>query len=253
MSRLTDIGWDKGEMTLVEHLAELRQRLIVCASSVGILAVLLFWPAPWIIRTLVQLYFPGLTLHAFGPTDVIGAEFRFALFGSIVLSLPVLLYQIWMFAVPAVNPQTRRRVYLYAFPTLVLAALGVAFCHFFILPRVVSALLAMTSDIAEATFGIGPTINLILILFLAFALIFQTPIVMVALARVGLVTASSLRKARRYTFMGTLIVGGVAAPDGSPLTMALLAAPMYVLYEFSIIVIAILSKVWLGESSRSTP
>ena len=253
MSQLPNFAWDTGEMTFIEHLRELRQRLIICAVSVGVIAVALFWPAPWIIHTLVHLYFPGLTLHAFGPTDVIGAEFRFALFGAIVFSLPVILYQVWMFAVPAINPKTRQRVYLYALPTLLLACTGVAFCHFFILPRVVSALLSMTSDLAEATFGIAPTINLILILFLAFALIFQTPVVMVALARIGLVHVAGLRKARRYTLMGTLLAGGIAAPDGSPLTMVLLAAPMYVLYEISIIVIAVLNKVWQGESSRTAP
>jgi sec-independent protein translocase protein TatC len=245
--------WDQGEMTFTEHLKELRGRLIMCVTAVAVLAVGLFFPAPWIIHTLTSMYFPHITLHAFGPTDVIGAEFRFALFGAIVLSLPIIVYHIWMFAVPAINPRTRRQVYYYAAPTIVLAILGVLFCHFFILPRVVSALLSMTSELAEPTFGIGPTMNVILIMFLAFALIFQTPVVMVALARVGLVSATSLRKARRYTFMGTLLVGGVAAPDGSPFTMMLLAAPMYVLYEISIIVVAVLHKLTPGETPRILP
>ncbi len=253
MTGIPDLPWDKGEMTFVEHLRELRQRLIACLISVGVIALALFWPAPWIIRALVHTYFPTLTLHAFGPTDVIGAEFRFALFGGIVLSLPVIVYQIWMFAVPAFHPKTRRQVYVYAAPTIILAAVGIAICHFFILPRVVSALLGVTSELAEATFGIGPTINLVLMLFLAFALIFQTPVVMVALARIGLVHVAGLRKARKYTFMGTLVAGGIFAPDGSPFTMFMLAMPIYVLYELSIIVIAILSKFWRGETSRTSP
>jgi sec-independent protein translocase protein TatC len=233
-------GWDRGEMTLTEHLQELRVRLVTCAAVVGVLAVVLFLPAPWMIRTLTGWYFPHMTLHAFGPTDVIGAEFRFALFGSIVLSLPLILYQIWIFVVPAIHPKTRRQVYAYTAPAFALAMLGLVFCHFLILPHVVSALLSMTSALAEPTFGIAPTMNLILLLFLAFALIFQTPIIMLALAHAGLVTASSLRGARRHTLMGMLIVGGIAAPDGSPVTMLLLAVPMYALYEISILVVAAL-------------
>ncbi len=251
MSRLAEIVWDTGEMTLVEHLRELRQRLLVCVVTVGICALGLFGPAPWIIHTLVAWYFPGITLHAFGPTDVIGAEFRFALFGGIVLSFPVILYQIWMFAVPAIHPKTRRRVYAYLVPTFLLAVVGIWFCHALILPRVVSALLNMTSAIAEATFGIGPTLNLILILFFAFAVIFQTPVVLLACARVGLVQVEGLRRARRYALMGMLIVGGIAAPDGSPLTMLMLAVPMYVLYELSIAVIAVLSKTWSKEGTKT--
>lgn len=227
-------------MTLTEHLRELRVRLLTCSVVVAVLAVVLFLPAPWMIRTLTGWYFPHMTLHAFGPTDVIGAEFRFALFGSIVLSLPIILHQIWIFVVPAIHPKTRRQVYAYTAPAFLLAILGLLFCHFLILPRVVSALMSMTSALAEPTFGIAPTMNLILVLFLAFALIFQTPIVMLALARAGLVSAASLRGARRYTLMGMLLVGGVAAPDGSPFTMMLLAAPMYALYEISILVVAAL-------------
>ena len=245
--------WDRGEMPFVEHLRELRKRLIICVATIGCFAVALFWPSPRIIHGLVSLYFPTITLHAFGPTDVIGAEFKFSLAGAIVLGLPVILSQAWLFAVPAIHPKTRRKVYIYVAPTIALAAAGIAFCHFLIMPRVISALLLMTDDLATATFGIEPTINLILILFLAFALIFQTPVIMVALARVGIVNARKLRAWRRYTLMGTLIVGGIAAPDGSPLTMALLAAPMYALYEISIVIIAVLEPIWRGGNKRITP
>jgi sec-independent protein translocase protein TatC len=236
--------WDQAEMSPIEHLRELRTRLVRCVAAVGIAALALLWPSPRIIHWLVALYFPGQTLHAFSPTDVIGTEFRFSLFGGIVFALPIILGQIWLFIVPALHPRTRNLMYAYTFPAFVLAVLGILFCHFAVLPRVVGALLALTSDLAEITFGIAPTISLILTLFLAFALIFQTPVIMVALARIGLVNVVMLRKYRRHVFMATLVVGGVAAPDGSPLTMALLALPIYVLFEISIVVIGILEKTW---------
>jgi sec-independent protein translocase protein TatC len=123
-----------------------------------------------------------------------------------------------------------------------LAAAGIAFCHFFIIRRVLGALLAITSGLATPTFGIDATLNLILLLFLAFALVFQTPMVMVALARIGIVNVPMLRRYRRYAYMGILLLGGLAAPDASPVTMMLLAAPMWVLYEASIWVIVILER-----------
>lgn len=236
--------WDGADMPMMGHLAELRTRLITCVASLVIFALLLFWPSPFVIHWLVATYFPGVVLHAFSPTDVIGTEFYFSLYGALVLSLPVLVYQIWMFIVPAFHPKTRRYVYAYTAPSVLLAVAGVLFCHFFILPRVVAALLKMTRDIAETTFGISSTINLILAMFLAFALIFQTPVVMVCLARIGLINVRMLRKSRRYTLMGTLLVGGIAAPDGSPLTMCLLAIPLYALFEISIVIISVLERVW---------
>jgi sec-independent protein translocase protein TatC len=235
-------------MTFTEHLRELRGRLIVSFATVGILAIVLFWPSQFIIPWLTQLYFPHTILHAFGPADVIFVEFKFSIYGAIVIGLPVLVYEIWMFIVPAFHPRTRRIVYWYTMPSLVLAAAGIAFCHFFVIRRVVWALLAITNQVATPTFGIASTLNLILLLFLGFALIFQTPMVMVALARIGLINSKMLRQYRRYAIMLILLTGGLLAPDASPITMMLLATPMYVLFEGSIWVIVILEKSWQREA-----
>lgn len=236
-------------MPFTEHLRELRNRLFVSLVTVGVLALALFVPSKYIIIWLKNLYLPGVALNAFAPTDVIFTEFKFSIFGAIVLGLPVLVYQLWMFIVPAFHPRTRRVVYLYTAPSLLLAAVGIAFCHFFIIRRVLAALLAITSGIATPTFGIDPTLNLILLLFLAFALVFQTPMVMVALARIGVVNVPLLRKYRRYAHVAFLVAGGFAAPDGSPVTMLLLAVPMSVLYEASIWVIVLLERSWRTEKA----
>lgn len=237
-------------MPFTEHLRELRNRLIISLVTIGVLGVALFWPSQFIILWLKNLYLPTTQLNAFSPTDVIFTEFKFSLYGAIVLGLPVLTYQLWMFIVPAFHPRTRSVVYTYTFPSLLLAGAGIAFCHYFIIRRVIAALLAITSGIATATFGIDSTLNLILLLFLAFALVFQTPMVMVALARIGIINVPMLRKYRRYAAMGILLLGGLAAPDASPTTMLLLAGPMYVLYEMSIWIIVILERSWRREKAN---
>jgi sec-independent protein translocase protein TatC len=240
--------WDQKEMSFTEHLRELRNRLIIALSTVAALAIVLFWPSQYVIPWLTHLYFPHTTLHAFGPADVIITEFKFSLYGAIVLGLPVILFQIWMFIVPAFHPRTRNLVYAYVAPSLLLGLAGIAFAHFLVLPRVTRALLAITDQVAEPTYGIESTMNLILILLLAFAVIFQTPVVMVLLARIGLINVPLLRKYRRYAAMGILLLGGLAAPDASPITMLMLAAPMYVLYEASIWIILVLERSWRKEA-----
>jgi sec-independent protein translocase protein TatC len=239
-----ELSWDQKEMPFTEHLRELRARLLISIGSVGAIAVVLFWPSQFAIAWMRQAYFHGIQLHAFGPADVIFTEFKFSLVGGIVLGLPVLFYQAWMFVVPAIHPRTRRMVYRFIVPSLALAALGLAFAHFIVIPRVISALLSITSAVATPTFGVADTLNFVLILLALFALIFQLPIVLVGLARLGIVDATFLGRYRRHALFAFVVAGGIAAPDGNPLTMALLALPMYALYEASIWIIRLFEKSW---------
>lgn len=239
-------------MPFTEHLRELRTRLLVSLATVCGIAVVLFIPSKNVITWMVRTYFHGIQLHAFGPADVIIAEFKFSIIGGIVVGLPVLLYQLWMFVVPAIHPKTRRMVYGYIAPSILLALAGLAFAHFVVIPRVVQALLLITNAVATPTFGIGPTLSLVLILLGIFALIFQMPIVLVGLARLGIVNSGSLRHYRRHALFGFFVAGGIAAPDGNPLTMALIAVPMYALYEVSIWLIFVLERSWQTRSLSAT-
>jgi sec-independent protein translocase protein TatC len=236
--------WDQKEMPITEHLRELRNRLLIAMATVGGIAVVLFWPSQYVIRWMMHEYFGGLELHAFGPADVIFTEFKFSIVGGIVLGLPLLLQQLWLFVVPAIHPRTRRMVYAFILPSLLLALLGLAFAHFIVIPRVVAALLHITDAVATPTFGVASTLNFVIVLLALFAIIFQTPIVLIGLARLGIVSAATLKHYRRHALFGFFVAGGLAAPDGNPLTMALLALPMYVLYELSIWIIAPLERRW---------
>jgi sec-independent protein translocase protein TatC len=237
-------GWDQKEMPFTEHLRELRTRLLVSLGTVGAIAVLLFWPSQFVIKWMMHEYFNGIELHAFGPADVIFTEFKFSIVGGIVIGLPILLQQLWLFVVPAIHPRTRRMVYAFIVPSLLLALTGISFAHFVVIPRVVSALIHITDAVATPTFGVAATLNFVIILLALFAIVFQTPIVLIGLARLGIVSAQSLKHYRRHAIFGFFVAGGIAAPDGNPLTMAMLAVPMYVLYELSIWLIVLLGKGW---------
>jgi sec-independent protein translocase protein TatC len=243
--------WDQKEMPFTEHLRELRNRLLISIVTVGAIAVVLFWPSQYAIRWMMHEYFGGIELHAFGPADVIFTELKFSVIGGIVIGLPLLLQQLWLFVVPAVHPRTRRMVYAFIVPSLLLAALGLAFAHFVVIPRVVSALLRITDAVATPTFGVAATLNFVMVLLALFAVIFQTPIVLIGLARLGIVSARSLIQYRRHAIFAFFIAGGLAAPDGNPLTMALLALPMYALYELSIWIIYPLEKRWRSSAAGS--
>jgi sec-independent protein translocase protein TatC len=243
--------WDQKEMPFTEHLRELRNRLLIAIVTVGGIAVLLFWPSQYAIRWMMHEYFGGIELHAFGPADVIFTELKFSVIGGIVIGLPLLLQQLWLFVVPAIHPRTRRMVYAFIVPSLLLAAAGLAFAHFVVIPRVISALLRITDAVATPTFGVAATLNFVMVLLALFAVIFQTPIVLIGLARLGIVSARTLMHYRRHAIFAFFVAGGLAAPDGNPLTMALLALPMYALYELSIWIIYPLEKRWRASSVGS--
>jgi sec-independent protein translocase protein TatC len=249
--RVRDIDWDQKEMPFTEHLRELRNRLFVCVVTIGVLALALLYPAQLAIPWLTRLYFGNIQLHAFGPGDALWAIFKLSLYGAIVAGLPVILFQIWMFVVPAVHPRTRRAVYAYIFPSFLLALAGIAFAHFLVIPRALAGLDHFTQQIAVATYGIENTLNLVLLMLLAFAIVFQTPVVMLLLARIGLVGSGLLRKNRKYIGFGMLVAGGFLAPDGNPATMMLIAGPMYVLFEASIWVIVLMEKRWKREAQAA--
>ena len=238
-------------MSFTEHLRELRKRLLISIATVIALSVVMFVPMPYIIDFLKARYFGNIDLHAFGPADVIFAEVKFSIYAGVVLGLPVLLYQLWMFIVPAFHPKTRRMVYAYVAPSFFLALAGIAFAHFLVLPRVVASLLGITNHVATPTFGVESTLNFVFLIMVAFALIFQTPVVMIALARIGLINAKFLKKNRRYFAFGFLVFGGVVSPDGNPMTMALMALPMYALYEISLWIIVVLEKSWRASSAAA--
>jgi sec-independent protein translocase protein TatC len=247
-----EVEWDQKEMTFTEHLRELRNRLMICAVTVTVIGVCMFYPSIYVINWMKHEYFPGITLHAFGPVDAVGTMFRFSLYTAIVLGLPVIMHQTWLFIVPAVHPRTRRVVYKLIAPAFGLAALGILFAHFLVIPVVVRGTTFITSLLATPTYGIGATLNLVLLLFLAFALIFQLPMVLIMLARIGLLSSKSLRAFRRYSIMGSMLIGGIAAPDGQPTTMMLMAAPLYLLYEASIWIIVVLERSWQRESAYAS-
>src|ERR1700747_3893539 len=101
-----EVEWDQKEMPFTEHLRELRNRLMICVGTILGLAVLALWPAQQLIPIVTRTYFHGIQLNAFGPADAVWAIFKFAIYIAIIIGLPVLLFQVWMFVVPAIHPKS---------------------------------------------------------------------------------------------------------------------------------------------------
>jgi sec-independent protein translocase protein TatC len=227
-------------MTFTEHLAELRKRLFVCVVAIIVLSVAAFPLMPAIIKFVEARFLPGIQLHVFAPAEVIQVQIKLSVLVGIVVAFPITLYEVYAFVAPALERTVRKRIVWYAVPSLLMSALGIAFCGFIVLPFVMRALLKFTqSSGLVGTYQLAPTVGFIALLLGIFAVMFQLPIVLSILASVGLVNAKMLGDKWRHATVIIFIAAAIGAPDGNPLTMLLLAAPLLGLYLLSIVVVRI--------------
>lgn len=236
--RASDGGSDDVEMTFVEHLTELRNRLLISILAVGIIALAAFSFMSPLLRFVEHEFLPSVQLHVFSPAELIRVYIKLSILVGIIVALPVVLYELYAFVAPALDRRVRKRIWWYALPSLLMSAAGLAFCGYVVLPFVIKALLKLTQAAGlVGTYQLEPTVGFVIILLGIFALIFQMPIVLSLLASVGLVNARFLTDKWRHATVIICIVAAIGAPDGSPLTMALLALPLLALYVVSIVVV----------------
>jgi len=229
---------DDVEMTFTEHLAELRRRLLVAVLAVIAISVAAFPFMGKILKFVESMFLRGIPLHVFSPAEIIRVELKLSVLIGIVVSFPIILYEVYAFIAPALDRRIRHRVVWYALPSFAMSLLGLAFCGFVVLPFVMHALLRFTQNSGLiGTYQLEPTVGFIALLLGIFAVMFQLPIVLSVLASVGLVNARMLAAKWRHATLIIAIAAAIAAPDGNPLTMALLAAPLLALYGLSIAVV----------------
>ncbi len=218
-----------GEMTLVDHLVELRNRLVKAIIAIAIGSVVGFWF--WRdIRNILIAPLPTGTVQVLGPGDAFVIALRISIITGIILAMPVLLYQIWAFVAPGLTINERKMVRPWIPLALVFFALGVGIAYF-ILPFAVGFLLAFTDDVLVANLAAGPYFDFVTTMFLAFGLIMEFPILLYGLSRVGIVTSERLSSARRMIILGIAVFAAAITPGGDLVSPIALGLTMYVLFE----------------------
>src|SRR4029079_15418420 len=196
-------------MSLVDHLSELRNRLFRCLIAVGIGSVIGLWRSNYIIEVLAAP--AGGKLLNLGPGDAFAITLRVSLVTGIVLAMPVLLYQLWAFIAPGLTKAERRSIRPWIPLALLFFAIGVVIAYF-VLPYAMQFLFSFATGTFENVPAAGPYFDFVTTLFLAFGLIMEFPIVLIALSRVNIVTSKALTTSRRYVFLGIVIFATIATP-----------------------------------------
>jgi sec-independent protein translocase protein TatC len=224
-------------MSLVDHLTELRTRIVRSILAVVAGSAIGFYFAQPIEGLLTNpLPATALPLQVLDPGGAFGIALRIAVVVGIVLAMPVLLYQLWSFVSPGLTPAERRTLRPWIPLALFFFVLGVAIA-WIVLPFAIQFLLAFTNNVLVAHLAAAPYFDFVTTMFLAFGLLMEFPIVLYALSRVGILTSARLRSSRRMVILGIAIFAAVATPGGDLVSPTVLGGTMYILFELTVLAI----------------
>lgn len=225
-------------MPFLEHFGELRRRLAVIAALVIVGSASLYWWAPQIYDFFMSPIMPifGDTKLVFlGPFEGFTLRFKVALYATLVLGSPIIIWQVLAFFLPALKTRERRWVIPTFAAMVVLFAVGVYFCHTYVLYTAFEWMVAQAWDSVQALPDASKYFQGSILLVLGFGMGFQLPVVVFYLVLFDIVPYAKLRSNWRVAYVVLLVVASVATPDWSPVTMGLLFAALLVLYEVSLL------------------
>ena len=220
-------------MTLFEHLAELRHRFIISgiATVLGmvIAAVFLTWP-------IVALLTPdGVTLQALRPTETFTVYFQIALVVGAGLAMPIILWQALLFVLPALHKHERKWVYIGVPAATVAFVIGIMFGFFVVTPTAVRFLGGFGGGVVENNWSLEYYLTFVSTFLFWVGVSFETPIVVFALVKMGVITVKQLGGLRRYALLGAFVLGAIITPTPDLFNQAIVAIPICLLYELGIL------------------
>jgi sec-independent protein translocase protein TatC len=222
-------------LSLVEHLDELRTRLIVCAAAFGVALTLCFWQNHLLLEIASgPLPSNHKQLLTFGVTEPFTTTLTVAAYGAIVLSLPVVLYQAYAYVLPAFSDVERRVALPIMLMAPVLFGAGIAFAYFAVMPAAVKFLLNFNNSQFNVQVRASDYYSFFSMTMLAGGIIFQLPLAILAVTRLGIVSVAQLSANRRYAYLAIALVAA-ALPGVDPISMLIEMVPLLALYELSIL------------------
>jgi sec-independent protein translocase protein TatC len=232
---------DETTMSLVEHLEELRSRIIVVAVAVGLGAVAGFFVAEPVIRLFRTALPEGAQLIQTTVGEAFGAQLQLALVSGLALAMPVILYEVWAFVTPGLTRSERRLVWPMLGVALVLFAAGIGL-GYLLLPLAVNFLLGFSFPDVPPLLGLGEYIGFVTMFLLAFGLALQFPVVMYVLARLGIFSYRFLARRRRSVIVLIVLVAVLITPGDIVVGSATLAFVMYGLFELTLQLIRLMDR-----------
>jgi sec-independent protein translocase protein TatC len=247
---------DEVRLTFMQHLEELRKRLlhaaigvVLCAASMGVYSEKIF---RWLMDPVIASLPEGQrALHYTNYLEPFFVYFKVAMYGGVFLGAPWLLWQIWQFVAPGLYRREKKLI----FPFLGAGTLcfygGALFCRELVMPYAFPALATIAGPDMTPILTMEEQLGLVLGMLLGFGIIFELPVVIAVLAMLGLVSADWLAKYRRHAIVVNVALAAIITPTGDPFNLAMMAIPMVLFYEIGIILAKILGKKRAEDEASS--
>jgi sec-independent protein translocase protein TatC len=233
-------------VTLVEHHDELRTRLIIALIAVGVGFAVAFAFQDEILRALKEPLPEGKTLTTFGVTEPFFTSVKVSFYAGLALALPVLLWQIWSFLAPAFEEHAQRIVAGFVFIATALFVGGVAFAYFVVFPKALAFLTTYNEELLEIEIRASYYYSFVTLGLLGIGLVFELPVFVLALVRLGVVTSAWLRRNRRIGYVIVVVVA-ILLPTVDPVSLAFETVPLLLLFEASIWASVFLERRWAAK------
>ena len=237
-------------MTIIEHLRELRRRLIFSlAAFVAISLVAFFFFEPILDKLLQPLCSldpdllgpQGCRLSGFGPAEPFIVRLKVTAMVGVVCSAPVWLYQVWAFVTPCLTPQEKKYALPFILSSIVLFSVGVVFAYLTLAPGL-RFLIGLGEGLITPFFRADTYLNFVGLMFIGFGVAFELPLLLFFLGLAGVVSVDQLRKQRRAAFVAIAAIAALVTPSQDPYTMMLMAIPLYLLYELTILLLKLVNR-----------
>ncbi len=246
-------GEQQGEMSLLEHLVEFRDRVVRSALALIVGAIIGYILFPSILDFLLEPYCSvqsafrpsgaetECVLVATRPLDPFSVRMKTSLVFGLFVGGPVIFFQLWRFIAPGLTGREKRYAAPFVFGSQVMFASGMAFSYF-VIPKGLGVLLNFGGDRITSLLNASEYLSFLLTTAVAFGVVFEIPLVLVFLSLLGMVTARQLSDVRPYAVVGNAIVAAVVTPTTDPITMLLMMGPMVVFYELAIIAARLIER-----------
>jgi sec-independent protein translocase protein TatC len=233
-------------VTLVEHLDELRTRLIISLIAIGVGFAVAFAFQDTILSWLEDPLPDDRQLITFGVTEPFFTSVKISFYAGFALALPVVLWQTWSFLAPAFQEHSQRIVAVFVGIATALFAAGLAFAYWVVLPRALDFLTNYNDEFFQIEIRASYYFSFVTLGLIGFALVFQLPIFVLALVRLGVLTSGTLRRNRRIGYVVVLVIA-ILLPTVDPVSLAFEVVPLLLLFEGSIWASVLLEKRWAAK------
>ena len=223
------------KQTLIEHLEALRSSLIIAFVAIIIAAVFCFYYSEQILA-IVTLPLRSLNenLVLTGVTEAFFVKLKLSFYSGFVIAFPVVAWALWRFLKPALYPSERKYVYIFVPLAVGLFSIGVLFAYFGVLRLILNFLIYIAGENLDTMFKVDQYVSFVLAFTIPFGLVFELPVVIFFLSKLGIVRYEQLARNRKYALLVIVILAAALTPGPDPISQMLMAGPVYLLYEISI-------------------